>query len=74
MRANGLYSSSVKLSSLKGSTSNRFSGMVSSFLPCLRVCVCLLRSFFLGWDVDGGLYLAAMAASLDYDLKVGETL
>ena len=64
MRANGLYSSSVVLSSLDGSTSNRFSGMVSSMLLCLLVCVRLLRSFFLGWDVDGGLYSAAISASL----------
>ena len=64
MRANGLYSSSVGLSSLKGRTSNRFSGMVSSLLACLVVCVRLLRSFFLDWDVDGGLYSAAMDTSL----------
>ena len=48
MRADGLYSSSVELSSLNGNTSNKFSGMVYSSLLCLLVCVHLLRSFFLG--------------------------
>ena len=54
MRANGLYSSSLGLSSLNGKTSKRFSGM-ASVLFCLLYWVRLLRSFFLGWDVDGGL-------------------
>ena len=45
MRANGLYSSSVELSSLNGNTSNIFSGMVSSSLLCLLVCVRLCVPF-----------------------------
>ena len=48
MHANGLYSSSVVLSSLNGSMSNRFSGMESSLIFCLLVCVRLFRSFLLG--------------------------
>ena len=47
MRANGLNSSSVELSSLNGSTSKRFSGMAFSLLSFWLVCVRLLRSFFL---------------------------
>ena len=38
--------------------------MESSLVLCLLYGVCLLRSFFLGWDVDGGEYSDAMAASL----------
>ena len=64
IQANGLYSSSLKLSSLNGKTSNKLSGMESSVLLCLLYWVCLLRSFFLGWDVDGGEYSDAMVASL----------
>ena len=53
MRANGLCSSSLGLSSLN-ETSKRLSGM-ASVLFCLLYWVRLLRSFFLCWDVDGGL-------------------
>ena len=55
MHANGLCSISVGLSSLKGRTSNKFSGMDSSLLFCLLYWLCLLRSLFLGWGVVGGL-------------------
>ena len=56
MHAYGLYSSSVEVSSLKGKTSNKFSGMgsVSLFLLVLG-WLCLLRFFFAGWAVVGGL-------------------
>ena len=43
MHANGLYSSSLLWSSLKGRTSNKLSGMDS---VCLLLLVYLLRSFF----------------------------
>ena len=63
MQAKGLYSSSVPWSSLNGRTSNRFSGMESVSVR-LSLLVYLLRSFFLGWDVVGGLYSEAMVANL----------
>ena len=63
MHANGLYSSSVFWSSLKGRTSKRFSGM-DSVSTRLFLLVYLLRSFFLGCEVVGGLYSEAMAANL----------
>ena len=50
--ANGLYSSSLGLSSLNGKTSKRLSGIASELIGLLY-WVRLLRSFFLGWDMDG---------------------
>ena len=64
MHANGLYSSLNVLSSLNGSTSKRLSG-ISLLCAVFLDCVYLFLSFFLGWDVMGGLYSVAMAASLD---------
>ena len=70
MHANGLYSSSVELSSLNGRTSNRLSGMESSVFFCLLVWVYLLRYFFLGWEVEGGL--PASPHSNSQSLKAGQ--
>ena len=68
MHAKGLYSSLVLWSSLKGRMSNRLSGMASVSVRLLLL-VNLLRSFFLGCDVVGGLYSKAMAANLALSLS-----
>ena len=63
MHAKALYSLLVLWSSLKGRMSNRLSGMASVSVRLLLL-VNLLRSFFLGCDVVGGLYSEAIAANL----------